>query len=84
MIFISIWFLHAYKPYSKESSSLKNDDSKNVSKTVSVLSANGEVSPSSTEPNEPKLEGSAGSGQNDSGFRSEGISDYRKALTVND
>ena len=55
-----------------------------MSKTISVLSANGEVSPSAIEQNESKLEGSAGSGQNDSGFRSEGIRVNRKALTVND
>ena len=54
---------------------MKNDDSKNVSKSISVLSANGENMPNSTEPDESKTigEASASSGQGDSGFKSEGI-----------
>ena len=56
---------------------MKNDDSKNVSKSISVVSANGENVPNSTEPDESKTigEGSASSGltQGDSGFKSEGI-----------
>ena len=54
---------------------MKNDDSKNVSKSISVVSANGENVPNSTEPDESKTigEGSASSGLGDSGFKSEGI-----------
>lgn len=61
------------EPFSKESSTLKTGDSKNGSKSISVLSTlNGENS-TNVEPNESKsIEGSAGQG--DSGFKSnEGI-----------